>query len=679
MKSRRVLGSVLLAMGLGLLAGCGGSRARVATVEIPEPDLSGAEAAVREQISGRREAVEQAVESGAPDGEVAEAYGALGLVYIPYDFLGAAEACFENARALAPEDYRWVYLAGYLRRVQGRLEEAIPPFERALELEPRFLPAVLRLAQTRFELGELEAAEALFERALELEPGAAAAHEGLGRVAAARGDDRAAVERFERALELEPQASGIRYALGQAYRNLGDLDEAQENLAASGDVTARIPDPLISPLAALAAGAQFYLVQGAEALDDGEFERAAGSYRAAVERDPESFDAYRGLAHALERMGDAAGAIEALEHGIADGADDDPAQDARQRANLLARLGGFHAAEGRDEPAITAWQRSLELAPDDPGVHLRLANALARGRRFAGAVEHYDRVIELAPDYAAAVLDKRAMALVNLGRGDEARADFRRAIEAAPDEPRLRLRFAEALEFLGDRSGAAEQRRAAQRMGSAGGGTAAARLALAQAQAALAANDLKAAEAGFRRALEAVPGSPEARFGLASILGHTGRYDQAVAEFTQVIEAVPRHGPAHRGRIIALILDRRWGEARVALQAALAAFPRDAELALTQVRLLATAPDPSVRDGDLALEIARRVAAGRPDDRSVREALALAHAEAGQLDLALALQSELAVAPGGGGGLAAARLAAFEAGKAWVAQGPDEILVELSG
>lgn len=662
-----------------LALACGGAERDL--VEVPEPDLSGAEAAVREQIAERRQALEAAVDAGAPDGELAEAYGALGLVYIPYDFLGAAEAAFENARALAPEDYRWAYLSGYLRRVQGRLEESIPLLERAIELEPRFLPAVLRLAQTRFELGELEAAEELFARALELDSEAAAAHEGLGRVAAARGDDREAVERFERALELQPDASGIRYALGQAYRNLGDLERAQENLAASGDVSARIPDPLISPLAALAAGAQFYLVQGAEALDDGDFERAAGSYRAATERDPESFDAYRGWAHALERLGDAAGAIDALERGIAGGALDDPTQDARRRAELLAILGGLEAAEGRDEAAIAAWKRSIELAPDEPGVHLRLANALARGRRFAEAVEHYDRVIELAPYHAAAVLDKRAMALVNLGRGGEARADFRRAIEAAPGDPRLRLRFAEALEFLGDAAGAAEQRQAARRMAGGGdGGAAAATLALAEARAALAEGDTARAEAAYRRALEAAPGSPEARFGLASVLGHTGRYPEAVAELTTLIEAVPRHGPAHRARIIALILDRRWGPARVALQAALAQFPRDAELALTQVRLLATAPDPTVRDGDLALEIARRVAAERPDDPGVKEALALAHAEAGQLDLALALQSELAAGPGASvDGLAAARLAAFEAGKAWVAQSPGEILVALAG
>ena len=147
--------------------------------------------------------------------------------------------------------------------------------------------------------------------------------------------------------------------------------------------------------------------------------------------------------------------------------------------------------------------------------------------------------------------------------------------------------------------------------------------------------------------------------------------------FERLIATAPRHGPAHRGRIVALVLGGRWGEARIALQAALKEFPRDAGLALAQVHLLATAPDPSVRDGSLALEIARRVAAERPDDPAVRAALALAHAEAGQLDVALALQSELAVPGAGASGLTAARLAAFEAGRAWVAESPDEILAAL--
>lgn len=649
-------------------------------VPVPEPDLSAADPAVREQIGERRERLAALfADPDAGDAELAEGYGDLGLVYIPYDFLAAAEACFDNARALAPEEYRWVYLAGYLRRIRGDLAAAVPLFERALTLEPRLLPARLRLGRTHLDLGDPRAARQQFAAALELDPQSAAAHEGLGRVAVAEGDRRAAVESFERALELQPDASGVRYALGQAYRDLGDLDRAREALAASGDVVTRVPDPLINPLAELAAGAQFYIVQGGEALDDGDFESAAAAFRAAAERDPASVRAHLGWAYSLERMGDAAGAIAALERGVEGAGEAEP----DQRADLLAKLGSLLVAEGDDAAAIRRWQRSLELDGEQPAVHLRLADALARQKRFAEAVEHYDATIRLVPEQAAAVLERRATALINLGRGDEAVADFRRALEAAPDSVRLRRRFAAALEFLGDDDAAAAMRREAARRERAnmtpGGGAAPSSL-TEQAAEQIRGGDLAAAEATLRRALEASPDDPGPRYALASLLGHSDRFDEAIGEFRRVIEMVPRHGPARRGEIVALVLSDRYGEARVRLQEALRQFPRDAELALTQVRLLATAPDPRVRDGELAVEIVRRVAADRPDDPSVRAAQALAYAAAGRTAEALALQSELVPGAGGGGAaaeLARRRLAAFDAGSAWVAQTPHEILVDL--
>ncbi len=72
--------------------------------------------------------------------------------------------------------------------------------------------------------------------------------------------------------------------LGQAYRNLGRLEKAHAQLAFSGDVAARISDPLINPLAGLAESAQFYMVQGAEAMDDKDYEAAVAAYRAALDK-----------------------------------------------------------------------------------------------------------------------------------------------------------------------------------------------------------------------------------------------------------------------------------------------------------------------------------------------------------------------------------------------------------
>ncbi len=664
-----------------LLAGCSGPDSGITLTPLPELDLTGAESAVREQIDDQRKALEELLaEPGAAPQTTAQAYADLGLLYVTYEFLEPAEVCFANARQLAPDDYRWAYLLGYLKMIQGVLPEAIPLYRRTLDLEPDFLPALLRLGRSELDSGRPEAARPWFDRALELEPNAAAAHEGLGKVASAGGDPAAAIGHFERALELEPTADSLHYALAQAHRGLGDLDRARFHLGESGDVSTRVVDPLINPLANLAESVQFYLMQGAEAMDDRDYEGAAAAFEAALERDDEDFAAYRGLAISYERLGDVALAAATLENALEKATTGDAGRDTGERASVLRSLGALAALSGRANETLERYLQALALAPEEPDLLLRAANALARQRRFDEAVEHYSRLIELEPQWAPAILEKRATALVNLGRHDEAVADFTRAVEAEPDDQRLRQRFAAALELIGRDKEAADQKAAAARL--SGGGTRVASLVEA-ANRLTRQGDYEAAVTRFREALELQPGHLEARYALAGVLGHIRRFNEAVIEFESVISAAPRHRDARGGQIVALILAGRHGEARVKLQEALRAFPRHAGFALMQVRLLSTSPDYAVRDGDLAVAIATRVYAERQDAAS-RQALAFAYAEAGSFEEAVQYQSELVAEAEGAGDRAVAdirrsRLEAFERGEAWTSTSPDEIIASLGG
>ncbi len=679
----RVRWSRLIALALPLALGCGGEgrgpeeAASVAQAELeplPELDLAGAERAAREQLVEQRGVVERLLTAGAAEpAELAEAFGDLGLLYVTYEFLEAAEACFANARRLVPGDFRWHYLLGYLKMIQGFLPEANELYERALEIEPGFLPAVLRLG--RGELGQGRQAEARvwFERALELDSQAAAAYEGLGKVASAEGDDAVAVGHFRRALELAPEASGIHYALAQAHRNLGQLDDARTHLAQSGDVAARIVDPLINPLASLAASAQFYIVQGAEAMDDDDYEASAAAFRAALEQDPQNVSAARGLAVGLERLGDAAGARAALEAVLETAAGED-------RALILSNLGGLAALSGDESAALERYLESLAVIPDQPGLMLRAGNALARRGRFEEAIAQYDRLIEVTPEWVPAVLEKRATALVNLGRHDEAIADFTRAVAAAPEDHQLRMRYAAALEFLGRPDEAAAQRTVAARLTGDEEGRLAWVVESAMRQARE--GDPEGALAGLRQALEGREDRLDLRYTLAALLAQSGRFEEAITEFEQILAAAPRHADARRGQIMALILTRRFGEARLKLQDALRNFPRHEGFALTQVRLLAISPDPRVRDGSLAVAIAERVYAERREP-PVRQALALAYAANGSFAEAMELQRQLVREAEGSGDAAylaasRSRLEAFESGSPWVASSPGEILAALA-
>lgn len=684
---------VILLSALLFAVGCGsGEPSSTVLVALPDLDLSRADAGARQQLAASRSHLETLLEAGVPvpgsaaGGPLAQAYGDLGSLYLTYDFLAAAEACFTNAQALAGDDYRWHYLLGYLAVSRGDLDGAIPRFEAALELRPDFLPAFLRLGRAELALGKPREAGARFASALALESEMAATHEGLARVAAASGDLTAAVEGFRRALDLEPAASGLHYALAQAYRDLGDLDRARHHLERSGDVATRIIDPLINPLASQAASLQFYLVQGAEAFDDDDFAAAASAYRSALEQDATSLPAYLGLALGLERLGDLTGAEAALDRALEAArfeVDDGEGSEDRERAALQRRLGHLAALDGRDDGAVERYAKSLKLMPDQPAVWLRLGNALARQRKFEGAIDAYDRLIDTTPQWSAAVLEKRAMARVNLGQRQGAIADFEAALAEAPNDLRLRQRFAEALEYLGESVSAERQKTVARQLATGDGERFA--LLLAEAQSHFQQQDFDGTVERFRQALAIDASALEVRLDLANVLGHLRRYDEALAEYGILLQAAPRLEAAHRGQVVALILGGRLGEARLALQEALRTFPRHRGLALTQVRLLAMSPDPQVRDGALALQIARRV----DEDRrtlSSRQALALAAAAAGDHGVAVALQQQVVdeMAAAGEGDAAAQRLqgerdrlAAFIDGRAWTAATADEILAAL--
>lgn len=649
---------------------------------VPEPDLTAAADDVREQIAGQRARLDEVLaDPASTSAERAGAWGDLGLHYLLYDFLDAAEATFANARALAPGDFRWTYLAGYLQLIQGRLDPAVELLEDALEVEPDFLPAVLRLARARLERGETAAARELLGRALELDPTSAAAFEGLGKAAAAEGDARAAADYFEKALAQAPEADSLHYALGQAYRDLGDPERARFHLERRGEVPVRVPDPLLNPLADIGAGSQFYLIRGAEAAEDGDFQTAAAAFERAVEEDPQSFQAYRGLSHAVEKLGDLRGAIGHLETALEKATTGDAERDRRERAEVRRVLGGLTALAGDDAAAIDHFARSLELEPEQPSTEMKLANALARAGRFAEALKHYDALLASHPELAGDLYSRRATTLVNLGRREAAIADFRRAVEAAPEDAQLRLRFAEALEYLGETEAAGEQWAAASRL--TDDDAERARLLAEDGRRLVTQGRFDEGIAQLVESLRLAPDATPVRNELASVLGHVGRYDDAIAEFRKVIEAEPRHAAARRGEIVALLLTGRYGEGRVRLQEALREFPQDAGLAHVQARMLATTPDLRVRDGHLALEIARRLAAVRQDLR-VRETLAMALAESGRFDEAVEVQRGVVgeAEAGGDAGLVRdvrGKLEAFTRGEAWTAASADEILAATLG
>ena len=121
-----------------------------------------------------------------------------------------------------------------------------------------------------------------------------------------------------------------------------------------------------------------------------EWERAEGSLKRAIARDPSFTWAYQMYAVLLKREGRFDEAIEQLHRAKRI----DPA--ATPPANI--DLGLLYVLKGDLERAAAAWQESLELHPDDYGIHRQLAVYACRTGDFEEGFRQLERVAALAHD-----------------------------------------------------------------------------------------------------------------------------------------------------------------------------------------------------------------------------------------------------------------------------------------
>ena len=415
-------------------AGTGGpataNRAPLNLAELPPvslPDLSRLAAPAAAQVRARYRTVQDAVESDAPTVEIANAYGALGLILMAAEYFDSAAVSYWHAEALAPRDPRWPYYLGHLHRMMEERGAAIAAFERVLALRSSDVPTLVWLGRARLDEGRPELAERQFRQAAAFDPRAAAALAGAGRAALARRNFLGAAEYLERARAAAPQASRLHYPLAMAYRALGEIDLAEAHLARRGSVEPPLADPLMEELDALLPSAMKFEGRGIRALQSGRWTAAVDAFREGLELEPDNASLRQRLATALAAGGDTRAAVEQLEETL-------------RREPDFARahfsLGAILALRGRQTEAVERYQTALRLQPGYLEARLGLAEALRGAGRLSDSLSHYLEVTRVDPRFAEAWFG-RADALVRLGRLEEARAWLSEARTVHPDRPEL--------------------------------------------------------------------------------------------------------------------------------------------------------------------------------------------------------------------------------------------------
>lgn len=292
---------------------------------------------------------------------------------------------------------------------------------------------------------------------------------------------------------------------------------------------------------------------------------------------------------------------------------------------------------GKLEESAAEYRKALELNPDEALAHNNLSMVLLLTGHPQDAAAEYRkateinlcRAVEIDPAYGPPHDDLGRM-LLRTGRVDEAIIQFGRATELMPESAQARCNLGSALVMKGKLDEALVQ---------------------------------------LDRAIELDPGYAPIYYNRGLVFRMRGETEKAISEWRKALESNPKYAETHESLGNALYGQGRIAEALEHWRRRILLQPNEAPTLQETAWVLATCPEPSIRNGKEALALARRaVQLTSGKDAAVLDTLAAAYAETGSfVEAALTARTALALAAQQGNqSLAAAlksRIALYEAGK----------------
>jgi len=261
---------------------------------------------------------------------------------------------------------------------------------------------------------------------------------------------------------------------------------------------------------------------------------------------------------------------------------------------VLTWCAWFQTSYWRDSESL--WTHALAVTPDNVTARQDLCDALLEKGRVDDAISQGRRALELEPK-SGDVNNTMGAALTRKGQLDEALVYLTTALQLRPTLPRLRYNLANVLLQKGE---------------------------------------VDEAIANYETELRIQPNFPEGHNNLANALFRKGEPDAAFLHLKAALELNPNYPEAHNNLGIALSQKGEMREAIAQWNKTLKIQPDNVDAQCNLVWVFATFPDPSIRNGSKAVELAKRALelSGGTNARIWRLA-AVAYAEDGRFPEAI--------------------------------------------
>jgi len=327
---------------------------------------------------------------------------------------------------------------------EGRIDDAIERFQRAVAADPNYAPGFTGLSLAYWRKFRVDKDESQLDRslqyarnALQLDPQLAAAHTALGLAAVEAGKLDEAETEFELARQLDPLDPSVHRGLAELHLARKEMPEAE---AAIDKAIELAPDDW-----------EMRQQRGRLYYRRGMYKEAAEAFRAGAALAPDNPVVYRNLGAALHMMGDYPGAAASFQKSL----------QIKPDPLLYGNLGTLYFFQGLYAQAAGAFERSVELGPNNYMNWRNLGDAYRMIPDKDGeARDAYTRAIQLIREKLEAapgdpdLRSNLALCLARSGAREEAFREASRLFGMDSAAPLVYYRLILTFESIGERESA---------------------------------------------------------------------------------------------------------------------------------------------------------------------------------------------------------------------------------
>jgi tetratricopeptide (TPR) repeat protein len=286
----------------------------------------------------------------------------------------AAVENLTNAVAAEPKDFSLHFNLALAYSLWGKDAQAIPEYQKALELKPDLYQANLNLGILLIKQMRPAEAQPYLKAALAAKPKEYRPNYYLAEALLAAGDFAGADQTFQTALDLNPKSAAAESGLARAEAKLNRLDQAAPHFRKAADLDPAYRDGLLE-LASLYEAAD----QSSEAI-------------AIYEKFPENAGAQERIGALLLKSGRAGDAVSRLETAVAQ---------SPTIANRAA-LASAYLKNKQADMARPIIEQLLKEQPNDYDLRMALGRIERDARKFADAAQDFFRATQMKPDSSEA-------------------------------------------------------------------------------------------------------------------------------------------------------------------------------------------------------------------------------------------------------------------------------------